>query len=299
MKYKVGDRVRMIRDVVSAKEGYDGIIKAVHNGYYSVEFPCFDSLDGHDCDGEVKSNKGHFISEKNIVLLDQSLTFQQKLDRFMKEPIGFLVKSKEIADELVKVFEREGMKPLSGGSTKEFMTIALSNAKDYPGDAYVCYNVEGYEGNLMRGTSDFTSEDERELLDVTLDELKEYLEPSPMKITIETDGYHKTTAECNGITAESLCNSTDEFDLPKGVHMAVQRLLEKLKEDTGLHVGDIVEVLATNTPFLRESVGLQGKVVKYDKRYDTYLTTLPINFEGYDNWWFHRSELKLIRRGNN
>ena len=299
MKYKVGDRVRMIRDVVSAKEGYDGIIKAVHNGYYSVEFPCFDSLEGHDCDGEVKSNKGHFISEENIALLDQSLTFQQKLDRFMKEPIGFLVKSKEIADELVKVFEREGMKPLSGGSTKEFMTIALSNAKGYPGDAYVCYNVEGYEGNLMRGTSDFISEDERELLDVTLDELKEYLEPSPMKITIETDGYHKTTAECNGITAESLCNSTDEFDLPKGVHMAVQRLLEKLKEDTGLHVGDIVEVLATNTPFLRESVGLQGKVVRYDKRDDTYLTTLPINFGGDDNWWFHRSELKLIRRGNN
>lgn len=299
MKYKVGDRVRMIRDVVSAKEGYDGIIKAVHNGYYSVEFPCFDSLDGHDCDGEVKSNKGHFISEKNIVLLDQSLTFQQKLDRFMKEPIGFLVKSKEIADELVKVFEREGMKPLSGGSTKEFMTIALSNAKDYPGDAYVCYNVEGYEGNLMRGTSDFTSEDERELLDVTLDELKEYLEPSPMKITIETDGYHKTTAECNGITAESLCNSTDEFDLPKGVHMAVQRLLEKLKEDTGLHVGDIVEVLATNTPFLRESVGLQGKVKRYDKRYDTYLTTLPIDFAGNNNWWYRKSELKLIRRGNN
>ena len=120
-----------------------------------------------------------------------------------------------------------------------------------------------------------------------------------MKITIETDGYHKTTAECNGITAESLCNSTDEFDLPKGVHMAVQRLLEKLDEDTGLHVGDIVEVLETNTPFLRKSVGLQGKVVRHDKRDDMYLATLPINFGGDDNWWFHRSELKLIRRGNN
>ena len=244
MKYKVGDKVRMIGDEGNAKEGYEGIIKAVHDGYYSVEFPCFDSLDGHDCDGDVKSNKGHFISEGNIALLGQSLTFQQKLDRFLKEPVGLLVKSKEIADELAKVFERNHIKTWSGRSVKEFMTTALNNANSYPGDTYVCYNVEGHEGNLMYGTSDFTLEDERGIIDVTLDELKEYLESSPMKITIETDGHHKATAECNGVIAESLCNPADEFDLPKGVHMAVQRLLEKLEEpddDTGLHVGDIVE----------------------------------------------------------
>ena len=122
-----------------------------------------------------------------------------------------------------------------------------------------------------------------------------------MKITIETDGHHKTTAECNGITAESLCNPTDEFKLPKGVHMAVQRLLEKLegpKEDTGFHVGDIVEVLGTDTPFLRESVGLQGKVKGYDKGDGIWLIALPIGFAGNNNWWFYKSELKLIRRGN-
>lgn len=229
-------------------------------------------------------------------------TFQQKLDRFKSEPIGFLVKSKEIADELAKVFEREHMKPLGGESTKEFIAVALDNAKYYPGDAYVCYNVEWYEGNLMYGTSDFTSEHKRELLDVALGELKEYLESLPMKITIETDGHHKTTAECNGITAESLCNPTDEFNLPKGVNMAVQRLLEKLevpKEDASFHVGDIVEVLGTDTLFLRESVGLQGKVKGYDKGDDMWLITLPIDFDGDNKWWFYTSELKLIRRGNN
>jgi aspartyl-tRNA synthetase len=123
-----------------------------------------------------------------------------------------------------------------------------------------------------------------------------------MKITIETDGYYKTTAECNGITAESLCNPADEFNLPKGVHMAVQRLLEKLKQPKGgtaFHVGDIVEVVSTVTHFLRESVGLQGKVVRYNKWDDMWLITLPIKFEGDYTWYFYNRELKLIRRGNN
>ena len=229
------------------------------------------------------------------------VSFQQKLDRFKSEPIGFLVKSKKIADELAKVFDREGIKPLVGESTKEFIAVALDNAMDYPGDAYVCYNVEGYEGNLMYGTSDFTSEDERDLLGVTLDELKEYLESSPMKITIETDGYHKTTAECNGITAESLCNPTDEFNLPKGVHMAVQRLLEKLegpKEDTGFHVGDIVEVVdADGYSFSEEIKGIQGVVVHVYE--DACGVKIPFEVSNSDTWAYRESDLKLIRRGNN
>ena len=51
-------------------------------------------------------------------------TFQQKLDRFKREPIGFLVKSKEIADELAKVFEREGMESCTGKTAEEFMEVA-------------------------------------------------------------------------------------------------------------------------------------------------------------------------------
>ena len=118
-----------------------------------------------------------------------------------------------------------------------------------------------------------------------------------MKITIETDGHHKTTAECNGITAESLCNPTDEFKLPKGVHMAVQRLLEKLEvpeEDTGFHVGDIVEVVANEVNFRGNPIGLQG-IVEWSDRSgaDVKLPTRdkPLTF--------YNRELKLIRRGNN
>lgn len=380
MKFKVGQNVRS-KSSVFIDQGRLKIVK----------------LDAYDktclCEG-VKGTYWHYECD-----LEPFASFQEKLDRFMKEPVGFLVKSKEIADELAKVFERNGMEPRSGRSTKEFMTDAFNEAKDYPGDAYVCCNVEGHEGNLMCGTSDFTSECERELLDVTLDEIKEYLESTPqtleeklelfkagthvlhtptqeiydklmvelekrgyrwhspvssdvsyrywddyksntivhcgsfhdgtitygklggaagagrevlelttedfkgneqeeqMKITIETDGHYKTTAECNGITAESLCNPTDEFKLPKGVHMAVQRLLEKLKEperDTGFHVGDIVEVVANEAGFSCDPIGLQGVVKDVDAKGATVsfpIIRYPLFF------WEH--ELKLIRRGNN
>ena len=60
-----------------------------------------------------------------------------------------------------------------------------------------------------------------------------------------------------------------------------------------------MKVLGTRTPFLRESVGLQGKVVKYDKWDDMWIIALPIDFEGDNRWWFYTSELKLIRRSNN
>ena len=115
-----------------------------------------------------------------------------------------------------------------------------------------------------------------------------------MKITIETDGHHKTTAECNGITAESLCNPMDEFKLPKGVHMAVQRLLEKLEDDTSFHVGDIVEVVANEFNLGGNPVGLQG-VVKWSNGHGANVKLLTRD----DLLTFYNRELKLIRRGNN
>ena len=169
---------------------------------------------------------------------------------------------------------------------------------DGPDEVYRC---KGTDGTWWQNESDL------ELLDVTLDELKEYLESTEdfndseqeehMKITIETDGHHKTTAECNGITAESLCNPMDNFKLPKGVHMAVQRLLEKLegpKEDTGFHVGDIVEVVANEFNLGGNPVGLQG-IVEWSNGHGANVK-LPTRD---DLLTFYNRELKLIRRGNN
>ena len=123
-----------------------------------------------------------------------------------------------------------------------------------------------------------------------------------MKITIETDGHYKTTAECNGITAESLCNPADEFKLPKGVHMAVQRLLEKLEEpeeDTGFHMGDIVEVVdADGYKFFDKVKGIQGIIVSHYSKYVCEVK-FPFVVSKKDTWCYYTRALKLIRRGNN
>ena len=144
------------------------------------------------------------------------------------------------------------------------------------------------------GTKEYYAAYGKEILELTLDDFNDSEQEEHMEITIETDGHHKTTAECNGITAESLCNPADEFKLPKGVHMAVQRLLEKLEEDTGFHVGDIVEVVANEFDFSGNPVGLQGVVeCSYEGGANVKLPTCEYTLTFYDR------ELKLIRRGNN
>ena len=161
----------------------------------------------------------------------------------------------------------------------------------------VVYQCKGKDGTWWQEESDLEP----------LDEIREYLESAEdfngdkredyMRILIETDGHYKTTAECNGVTAESLCSPTDEFKLPKGVHMAVRRLLEKLEEpeeDTCFHVGDIVEVVANEYGFRGDPIGLQGVVKDVDE--DGARINIPISGSPL---YFYDNELKLIRRGNN
>jgi hypothetical protein len=79
--------------------------------------------------------------------------------------------------------------------------------------------------------------------------------------------------------------------------MAVQRLLEKLegpKENTGFHVGDIVEVVANEGGFRDNPIGLQGVVT--ENIADGAGVKLPIRKRPL---YFYNRELKLIRRGNN
>ena len=67
MKFKVGQMVRMVRGVNNAQEGDTGIIKGKSSKFdkdhlYAVEFPRFEAgRDGHDCDGLVPSDRGHWL----------------------------------------------------------------------------------------------------------------------------------------------------------------------------------------------------------------------------------------------
>ena len=317
-------------------------------------------------------------------------TFQQKLDRFKREPIGFLVKSKEIADELAKVFEREGMESCTGKTAEEFMEVAWGDC-GIDCNLYVAYNFPKRENGLSYGISDLSGEKLDELLDITLEELKSYnastledklalfkagthvlhtptqetydklmveldkrgyvwhystslevrqlywsdyngntilccgffgdgrvtygklggrtneeravleLTPedfsTPQVITITSDGYHRTTAESNGVTAETLCNPTDKFSIHKGSHMALKRLLEKLEEETEeFHVGDIVDVVECDYNFINDIKGIQGVITKkYERAYDV---KFPVEIRNETTWAFCPEELKLVRKYN-
>ena len=71
MKFKVGQKVRMVEDECDARVGDIGVIVAVprENEEYAVEFPCFEGQNcGHNCDGLVPSGNGHWIDESEMEL---------------------------------------------------------------------------------------------------------------------------------------------------------------------------------------------------------------------------------------
>ena len=71
MKFKVGQKVRMVEDNCDVRVGDIGIIRALPNERhsYAVEFPRFyGTYRGHNCDGLVPSGNGHWIDEDQMEL---------------------------------------------------------------------------------------------------------------------------------------------------------------------------------------------------------------------------------------
>ena len=74
MKFKVGQKVRMVEDNCDARVGDIGIIVAVpgDNHSYAVEFPCFNGVPrGHNCDRLVPSGNGHWIDGYKMELASE------------------------------------------------------------------------------------------------------------------------------------------------------------------------------------------------------------------------------------
>jgi hypothetical protein len=74
--FKIGDKVRVIKDYYAASVGDEGIIRALpnHNGStgytecYSVEFPSWCSV-GHKCNGTVPSGQGQWVMPECLELI--------------------------------------------------------------------------------------------------------------------------------------------------------------------------------------------------------------------------------------
>lgn len=80
MKFKKGDRVKLLRDIDNAKEGMIGTIITDYSGYrydydsIAVEFD-EEFLGGHTCNGLTNEGRGHWIYPDAMELLDPPHAF--------------------------------------------------------------------------------------------------------------------------------------------------------------------------------------------------------------------------------
>ena len=101
------------------------------------------------------------------------MTFKEKLEEFKSERVGFRVNSEEIADELAKVLDADDrFKDSEGCSWEALCDFARSNHEN---KTYIAYDGS----RSIYGSTDEIDGCELqvniiELLDVTLEELKEY-----------------------------------------------------------------------------------------------------------------------------
>ena len=74
MKFKVGQKVRMVEENCDALVGDIGTVVALPNELHSyvVEFPCFEGVArGHNCDGLVPSGNGHWVDEYEMEIASE------------------------------------------------------------------------------------------------------------------------------------------------------------------------------------------------------------------------------------
>ena len=129
-------------------------------------------------------------------------------------------------------------------------------------------------------------------------EIVELIPDNSLTITIKSDGHKVVSASCNDITVEAKCNDTDTFNLSKGSHMALKRLIDKMNEpikSNKIEKGDIIEILDTDYPPIKETIGLQGIVMEDD---DCPWVKLPINVCERNVWAYDINNLKLIRKAS-
>ena len=122
MKFKVGQKVRMVEDNCDALVGDIGIIRALPTELhgYAVEFPCFEGVArGHNCDGLVPSGNGHWIEEVEMELAseqEETMTLKEKLKAFQSGTTALHAPTQELWDKLMVELEKQGYGWINGSA---------------------------------------------------------------------------------------------------------------------------------------------------------------------------------------
>ena len=106
------------------------------------------------------------------------MTFKEKLEKFLKEPVGFRLKSDEIAEELAKVLDGDDrFKDVDGWRYEDLCGDARC---EHGNKAYISYDNHEHRSRIGSTNDDDDYYDYGigvevpELLNITLRELKKY-----------------------------------------------------------------------------------------------------------------------------
>ena len=196
MKFKVGQKVRMVEDNCDARVGDIGIIMSLPSECceYAVEFPCFARRErGHNCDGLVPSGNGHWIDEDQMELAseqEEPITLKEKLKAFKSGTVVLHAPTQELWYKLMVELEKQGYKWSDGGAP---------TTEPWNPNPWI-----GYKGIILRDPGIAHCGDLGEILEITPQDF-----PEITQVTIKGDSgtttiRAKVTKSNDGYTIEKL-----------------------------------------------------------------------------------------------
>ena len=194
MEFKVGQKVRMVKNRIDARVGDVGIIRVLPRGSweYAVEFPCLDGTDrGHYCHGTVPSGNGHWIDEDEMeIVQEKSVTLKEKLKAFKSGTAVLHAPTEELWDKLMAELEKQGYK-----------WIDESNPTSEPWDPNRWVN---YKGIILRNSGIAYWGDSGEIIELTPQDFYEITQVTIKDSSGTTTVRAKVIKGIDGYTIEKL-----------------------------------------------------------------------------------------------
>lgn len=196
MKFKVGQKVRMVEENCDARVGDIGTVVAVpeNNHGYTVEFPCFKERNcGHHCDGLVPSGNGHWIDWGQMEPAneqEETMTLKEKLKAFQSGTTALHAPTQELWDKLMVELEKQGYGWINGSAP---------TSEPWKPDHWI-----DYKGIILKNGGIAYCDDPCDILEITPQDF-----PEITQVTIKDDSGTTTvrarvTKGTDGYTIEKL-----------------------------------------------------------------------------------------------
>ena len=207
----------------------------------------------------------------------KKMTIEKAIEYCKGKRVAIHTPTQEVYDKFGKYVDKSEYRWLSKNYFSKYRERTCVNLEN----GHTCFSPYGYYKNFHW-------------------EIVELIPDNSLTITIHSDGHKVVSACCKDITVEAKCNDTDTFNLSKGSHIALKRLIDKMNEPAKLgskfKTGDIVEIISNSICAWDESIGLQGIITDITRDYFT--VTFPVKICDFYDWNYLSKDLKLIRKAS-